>query len=241
MEEQALIKFDYGEKPVRTWVDPECNPWFCGKDVCLALLISNHNDALGRIRKDWKHGVGLTDPIGRIQTTIFINEPALYKLVFRSRKPEAERFTNWVAGEVLPSIRRTGTFTARPISSLEALRVAVDHMIRIEEEQLRIASSVDRHEERLRQLETKRDKLYDPDVQKKPITPTQLGAYFEPPLSARKINRILYEHGFQWKVGGQWIATEKGKPYSLTVAREPRPDLIVHQLLWQRRTIDLLR
>ncbi|MEM7197446.1 MAG: BRO family protein, partial [Pseudomonadota bacterium] len=60
---------------------------------------------------DEKDGVGITDPIGRLQETSIISESGLYALVFRSRKPAAKEFSRWVRHEVLPSIRKTGQYS----------------------------------------------------------------------------------------------------------------------------------
>ncbi len=88
-------------------------PWFVGKDVCGVLGVSNHNDALGSLPEDERKGVGITDPLGRNeQEMICVNEPGLYRLIFKSRKAEAERFKRWVFHEVLPEIRRTGGYAA---------------------------------------------------------------------------------------------------------------------------------
>ncbi len=86
-------------------------PWFVGKDVCGVLGITNHNDALGSLPDDERKGVGIGDPLGRNeQEMICVNEPGLYRLIFKSRKAEAERFKRWVCHEVLPAIRRTGAY-----------------------------------------------------------------------------------------------------------------------------------
>jgi prophage antirepressor-like protein len=85
-------------------------PWFCGKDVCKVLDISNHNDALSRLDDDERNGVGITDLIGRTQVATFVNESGLYNLIFQSRKPEARVFRKWVTSDVLPTLRRTGEY-----------------------------------------------------------------------------------------------------------------------------------
>jgi prophage antirepressor-like protein len=54
--------------------------------------------------------VGITDTVGRKNYATAINESGLYSLIFQSRKPEAKAFRKWVTGEVLPSLRRTGTY-----------------------------------------------------------------------------------------------------------------------------------
>lgn len=98
---------EFGE--VRTSVIDD-EPYFSLNDVCRILEIKNPSDAKNRLRKD---GVGTTeviDSMGRTQQANFINESNLYKLIFQSRKPEAERFADWVTSEVLPSIRKHGAY-----------------------------------------------------------------------------------------------------------------------------------
>lgn len=91
--------------------------WFVGKDVCNALGFANHNDALSRLDADERDGVGITDPMGRSQEVTVINESGLYHLIFQSRKPEAKAFRKWVTNEVLPSIRRTGSYSSNGVQS----------------------------------------------------------------------------------------------------------------------------
>lgn len=84
-------------------------PYFCLSDVCKILDIANSRDA--KTRLDLK-GVAATDTLtnGGMQKLDFINEPNLYRLIFQSRKPEAEVFQEWVFAEVLPSIRKHGGY-----------------------------------------------------------------------------------------------------------------------------------
>ena len=89
--------------------------WFVGKDVCNALGFANHNDALSRLDSDERDGVGITDPMGRSQEVTVINESGLYHLIFRSRKPEARAFRKWVTNVILPSIRRTGSYSSTDV------------------------------------------------------------------------------------------------------------------------------
>ncbi len=106
----ALQAFDFETTPVRTLLRDD-QPWFIGKDVCAALEIKNHKDALGRLDDDERAEVGIADPSGTKYPTI-ISEPGIYRLVFTSRTDAAERFKRWLAHEVLPALRRTGTYTA---------------------------------------------------------------------------------------------------------------------------------
>ena len=94
---------------VRT-VNRNGEPWFVAADVCRALEISNHKDALTRLDPDERSGVALTDPHGREQVTNCVNEPGLYSLVLGSRKPEAKAFKRWITHEVIPAIRKHGAY-----------------------------------------------------------------------------------------------------------------------------------
>ena len=91
-------------------------PWFVAADVCRALEISNSRDAVARLDDDEK-GVGSTDTLGGKQGMQIINEPGLYTLVLGSRKPEAKTFKRWVTHEVLPAIRKTGSYKTPKQSS----------------------------------------------------------------------------------------------------------------------------
>ena len=86
-------------------------PWFVGKDVCNLLGLVNHKKSLQALDDDERRGVTISDPIGRNQQVNCINESGLYHLIFISRKPEAKAIRRWVTGTVLPSIRRTGSYT----------------------------------------------------------------------------------------------------------------------------------
>lgn len=98
---------EFGE--VRTTVIDD-EPYFSLNDVCRILEIKNPRDAKSRLNLD---GVGSTDGVdslGRRTDVTMINESNLYKLIFQSRKPEAERFADWVTSEVLPDIRKHGAY-----------------------------------------------------------------------------------------------------------------------------------
>lgn len=84
-------------------------PWFVAKDVCAALGIVNHLDAIGRLDDDEKGGSVVTTPSGD-QTMKIVSESGLYNLIFQSRKAEAKAFRKWVTSEVLPSLRKTGRY-----------------------------------------------------------------------------------------------------------------------------------
>lgn len=103
---QIFNNEEFGE--VRTAVVND-EPMFCLADICRVLEIKNVSDCKSRLRQK---GIVTTDTLtnGGKQKMIFIDESNLYKTIFQSRKESAERFTDWVTSEVLPSIRKTGSY-----------------------------------------------------------------------------------------------------------------------------------
>ncbi len=127
MKEIQIFKNEqFGEIRVK---DNNGQPWLCLNDVCRILEISNSRDCKSRLNQD---GVVITDTIdslGRTQQANFINESNLYKVIFQSRKPEAEKFTEWVTSEVLPSIRKHGAYMTE--DTLEKALTSPDFLIRL--------------------------------------------------------------------------------------------------------------
>lgn len=108
--EKNELSFDFEGHDVRVVGTPD-EPWWIAADVCEVLEIANSRDAVSRLDDDERDDVGITDAIGRVQETTVINESGLYSLIFTSRKEAAKRFKKWVTSEVLPSIRKTGSYT----------------------------------------------------------------------------------------------------------------------------------
>lgn len=103
-----IIPFGFEDHLVRVY-KPNGEPWFVGKDVCTVLEIRDHNQALNRLDDDERSGCTVPTPRGE-QTMIVVSEAGVFRLIFSSRKPEAERFKKWLAHEVLPQLRRHGFY-----------------------------------------------------------------------------------------------------------------------------------
>ncbi|MFC0858894.1 Bro-N domain-containing protein [Pasteurella multocida] len=102
--------FNFKSSQVRVITDPNQEFWFCGSDVCYILGYKNAPDALAKHCKQGGIAKRYTPTQSGEQEMIFINEPNLYRLIIKSRKPEAEPFETWVFEEVLPQIRKTGKY-----------------------------------------------------------------------------------------------------------------------------------
>lgn len=101
--------FQFDALDVRTAVDESGNAWFCAKDICQILDITWGGPTLENIPENWKGVLKLHTPGGE-QNANFVNIAGLFRLIMRSNKPNAVEFQNWVCGEVLPEIYRTGSF-----------------------------------------------------------------------------------------------------------------------------------
>lgn len=103
--------FQFADLDVRTATDEHSEVWFCAKDVCSVLDITWSGMTLENMPEQWITMLKLNTVTGE-KDAVFINEAGLYHLIFRSNKPKAKDFANWVCETVLPEIRRTGFFGA---------------------------------------------------------------------------------------------------------------------------------
>ena len=132
--------FDYQGKPVRT-VIVDGEPWFVAKDVCEILELRNHRDTLNRLSPFMK-GVANTDTPGGQQEMLIVSEAGVYKLVFTSRKAEAERFSDWVATDVLPAIRKNGAYIAQAMTVEDMIIAQASSVKELKAQMTQIAGTV---------------------------------------------------------------------------------------------------
>ena len=117
----------FGE--VRT-VEISGEPWFVGKDVATCLAYSNSRKALTDHVDNEDKGVTKCDTLGGKQNLTIINESGLYSLILGSKLPTAKQFKRWITAEVIPSIRKTGSYNMKGKPKKAALPLASsNHMI----------------------------------------------------------------------------------------------------------------
>jgi anti-repressor protein len=128
MSTQNVLALKFDTNDLRILTDDNGEPWFVATDVCRILGLENTTKAIQVIDDDCLKTFQVTDALGRTRDTTILNEAGFYTLVLRSNKPEAKKFRKWVTGEVLPSIRKTGTYIstaqqapALPLTYIEAL------------------------------------------------------------------------------------------------------------------------
>lgn len=122
--------------------------WFVGKDVAQALGYAKPLNAISaHVDEDDSLKRGLTDSLGREQETIFINESGVYALVFGSKLESAKRFKHWITSEVLPQIRKTGSYGVA--------KTPTEMLILMAQEMDRQAKAVSEVKEDVKRLESK--------------------------------------------------------------------------------------
>jgi prophage antirepressor-like protein len=120
---ELMIK-DFEGKTIRTKIDEDGNPWWVAKDVCEALGLKSPQSSYRRIDNDDRADV-LIEHDGQRREMTVVNESGLYALIFQSETDAAKRFKKWITSEVLPSIRKTGSYSIvkkdmDPIAQFEA-------------------------------------------------------------------------------------------------------------------------
>lgn len=187
--------FNFEQNEVRTILVND-EPYFVGKDVASVLGYSNTKDALSRhVDLEDKTGSRITTS-GQSREMIIINESGLYSLILKSKLPKAKKFKRWVTSEVLPTIRKTGSFTNVPQNFAQALRLAAD----LEEKNQLLEQQIAEYEPKIIYLDTI---LSSTDT----VATSKIAADYG--MSAIALNKLLNELGVQHKVSGQWILYRK--------------------------------
>ena len=193
------------------------NPLFCLRDICEVLGLLSVNKVANAIKAEFELGGELNStPLqtkGGMQYFTMITEPQLYFLLMRSDKPKAKPFRQWVTSEVLPSIRKTGSYTASnvPASNVPALpqtyKEALQHLI------VQVEKNEKLQEENLKLLESKANLNRLMHSERTYLSTTiakELGL-----RSAKEMHEILNRVGVIYKRDRAWLPYAKYEKFKL--------------------------
>jgi len=205
-EVQIFESAEFGK--VRTIVK-DGEPWFVAVDVCDSLDIKNPSDALKRLDEDERARFNL----GRQGEVNMVNEYGLYNLILGSRKDEAKRFKRWITHEVVPSIRKTGSYSTIPkerseFKEQELKARMTNARVRESNQYLKIAAQIDIPEYRYI-LQAKAAEALNggvpvlplQEVERKTYSATEIGAMFG--VSANKIGKLANKHNLKTDAYGK--------------------------------------
>ena len=132
-----ITSWNYESSEIRT-IQKDGEPWFVLADVCEVLELSSPHKVADRLENDERNQIPVTDSLGRYQNTAIINESGLYTVILRSDKPQAKPFRKWVTSVVLPSIRKTGSYSVQQPNAFENLSPQLQVLIQMETRQKQI-------------------------------------------------------------------------------------------------------
>lgn len=187
--------------------------YFCGKDIAEILGYSNPHDALLKhCKKDGVAFCEVIDSVGRKQDTKFIDESNLYRLIFSSKLPQAEKFTDWVTSEILPSIRKNGAYMTpetldKALDNPDFLIQLITKLKDEKEKNSKLETQVAINNQIINEMKPKVN--YVDEILKSPnlVTITQIAKDYG--MSAIKMNELLHELKVQFKQSGQWLLYSK--------------------------------
>lgn len=138
------IQFLFEGQPIRIAFTGDNEPVFIAADVCRAVDITNVSQALARLDEDEKTDIILNDVTGRPQKQWCVTESGLYTLILSSRKSETKAFKRWITHDVLPQIRKTGSYIVPDLSPIQVLKqmfsVIENHDVRLDDLDVRLAT-----------------------------------------------------------------------------------------------------
>lgn len=205
----GLQVFQYEGKQVRT-VEKDGETWWVLKDVCAVLGILKHRDVAARLDADERGSVRV-DTLGGTQEMVCVNESGLYHVILRSDKPNAKPFRRWVTKEVLPEIRRKGSYGEN-----RAVAALAEQVGQLAEMVTKIADDLygRKEPEQIRLIPLERKETY---------SASELLKYNGVRMSVYEFNQVMEEKGYMEEIvlrplrkGKERrckVLTEKGLPY----------------------------
>ncbi|WP_163183310.1 Rha family transcriptional regulator [Neobacillus sedimentimangrovi] len=171
----------------------------------------------------------------------YLTEEAFTLVAFSYITPEAMKMKVKFIQEFKRMKEELQKQISQPKSQAEMLLIYAQQFVEQERKLKVLEIETQKHSSRIEQIENKIEKRMTDEFMMQLVTPTQIGKMFEPALSGKKVNKLLQKAGFQWRVGGEWVATVEGKKYSSSEPIQLPDGKMTYQLKWQRRVKDLIQ
>ena len=238
-----IIPFQFENKSIRVVADETGEPLFVGKDICDALGYTNPSKAMGDHCRGVTIRYPIVDSLGRTQEARVLAEPDVLRLIVNCTLPAAAAFERLVFEEILPSIRKTGSYSVTP-QAAPAPKVFTDYfrigkLIGLD----RNMAAISANQAALKLTGTNVLQLIG---QTHLETPEQ-ALYFNVSdlvegISGRRMNLMLAAAGLQTKAGDRWVPTEAGalKSRVLDTGKRHGDGTPVQQIRWSRDVIPLV-
>lgn len=196
-----IQRFEFKGESLRALTNKAEEPWFVLKDCMSILDLGNPTETVKMFDDDEFSTTEVIDSIGRRQQAYIISEPGLYRLVMRSRKPEAKVFQRWVTHEVLPSIRKHGAYMTQ--QTLDKALTSPDFLIQL-------ATKLKEEQEKVKELEPKAQALDDfTNVEDRLLVrdAAKVLSNAGTPIKEKQLREWMADHNWIFKSGGSWRAT----------------------------------
>lgn len=202
--------FNFNDSLLRTLTDENGDPWFVLKDCMSILGLGNPTETVKMFDDDEFSTTEVIDSIGRRQQAYIISESGFYRLVMKSRKPEAKEFQRWVTHEVLPSIRKHGIYATE--TTIDQILADPDFGIRLltslkEERAKRIEA-----ENQVKELEPKAKALEDFTNVPETLLVREAAKLLSnagTPIGEKELREWLSQHGWMYRHAGTWWAASE--------------------------------
>ncbi|MFX1761487.1 Bro-N domain-containing protein [Paraburkholderia sp. A1RI-2L] len=243
-----ILPFEFEAHAVRVHVDDAGQPWFNANDVCTVLEFGNPRQAVeSHVDDEDVQKLDTLTPGGR-QRQNHVNESGLYALILGSTKDAAKRFKRWVTSEVLPAIRKTGSYNAVAslhaptqdrVSSILLIGEAVAKVPGVKAGIAMAATLTCIHENTGIAVETLRRALPATDAPICSLNATQVGQLLS--ISAKAANQRLARHGLQMRNDrDEWELTSAGEAWAEAMPYS-RNGHSGYQILWNPAVAELLK
>lgn len=248
-----LVEFAFEEHRVRVEFGVNGEPLFNANDVCAVLEYTNPHKAIADHvdEEDLTKREVLTD--GGVQHANFLTESGLYAIILGCKLPAAKKFKRWVTSEVLPSIRKTGGYTAIPDDNYARAAVRFEYLKRVADvfglshnAALIAADNAVARDYGISFKEKLQITLQAEDNEV-PLLVSEIGSMlgFEGSTVKRgaPVNGLLAELGYQERVGKSWVPTAKGAPYAFVsqTGKKHKDGSPVTQVKWKKSIVYFLR